>query len=195
MALSVKNSKINTIKHHKKIKKNFILGYLNKMSTYREFVKEMMPKMMSHPPKERMKMIAVEWHKTKGGKGAKKHIKGGMVTGGQVTGGQVTGGLVTGGEEGGMMTAGKLKKSLKSGVRHHGRTKALGGFLSALGLTLPEEMKDSNNLSVANAKKLVMHVAKTHGARFADSVVGKLKDMLDHVKKMSKEKGGLLTRA
>lgn len=160
------------------------------MSTYREFVKEMMPKMMSHPPKERMKMIAVEWHKKKGGKAEKKHIKGG-----QVTGGQVTGGMVTGGEEGGMTTGGKLKKSLKSGVRHHGRTKALGGFLSALGLSLPEEMKDSNNLSVANAKKLIIHVAKTHGAKFADSVVGKLKDMLDHVKKMSKEKGGLLTRA
>ena len=195
MALSVKNSKINTIKHHKKIKKNFILGYLNKMSTYREFVKEMMPKMMSHPPKERMKMIAVEWHKKKGGKAEKKHIKGGQVTGGMVTGGQVTGGMVTGGEEGGMMTAGKLKKSLKSGLPRRGRTKALGGFLSALGLSLPEEMKDSNNLSVANAKKLIIHVAKTHGAKFADSIVSKLKDMLDHVKFSRKENGGMLTRA
>ena len=194
MELSVKNSKINNIKQHKKIKKNFILGDLNKMSTYREFVKEMMPKMMSHPPKERMKLIAVEWHKKKGGKAEKKHTKGGQITGGQVTGGMVVGA----GEEGGMITAGKLKKSLKSELPHRGRTKkqkALGGFLSALGLTLPEEMKDSNNLSLANAKKLVMHIAQTHGEKFANSIVTKLKDMLDHVKKMHKEKGGMITEA
>jgi hypothetical protein len=143
------------------------------MVTYREFVKEMMPKMMSHPPKERMKKIAEEWKKHKG-------TRGGMTTGGLVT----AAGLDAK-EEGGMMSAGSLKKKApkkKLGVSSSTHSKAIGGFLSALKVSLPEEMKDSNKLSVANAKKLVLHVAKTHGVEFAKDIVGKLKDILDSIK-------------
>lgn len=143
------------------------------MITYREYVKEMMPKMMSHPPKERMKMIAAAWKKH-------KMAHGGMITGGMVTAGKLDE------PEGGMITAAGLhkkkapKKKLEASSSTHSK-KAVGGFLSALKLNLPEEMKDSDKLSAAGAKKLVVHIAKTHGLEFAKDIVSKLKSLLDSV--------------
>ena len=137
------------------------------MSTYRDFVKEMMPKMMGYPPKERMKMVAKEW--------GEKKLKGGWIS-------------AAGLEKAGYMSAAGLssddmpskKKAQKSDLSEVSsktppkRLKALGGFMAALKMTLPVDMKDSHILSKVAEKKMIDHIAVEKGHEFANDIVKKL---------------------
>jgi hypothetical protein len=84
----------------------------------------------------------------------------------------------------------------------------LSGMLSMVGLGLPMRFKDQSihkKLSMARAKKLHAHIAKTHGAGFADSflkglitpfsVVGKLASVIPGVGQVLGPVGQLLPSA
>jgi len=156
------------------------------MSSYKEFVKEMMPKMLSHPPKERLKMIAVEWRKKKGG-----NLDGGIISAAGLEAGQISAGRMSAAGLDGLSKK-KRQKSEKSVASSKTHSKAVGGMLSSLKLTLPEGMKDSNKLSKEGAKRLIDHVAVKKGKEFASNVVMMLKHLLDTVgKKKSGLQGGM----
>jgi len=155
------------------------------MSSYRDFVKEMMPKMMSHPPKERLKMIAGEWRKKKG-------VGGGYISAAGLDGGRMSAAGLPDKKKRQKIDLSVASSNVPFKVGGEGgkwqhQPKAVGGMLGFLKLGLPEGMKDSNKLSVAGAKKLADHIAVVKGKEFAHSVVSTLKKLLDSVGKKKTE--------
>ena len=164
------------------------------MSTYRDFVKEMMPKMMGHPPKERLKMIGAEWQKKKGSKGGMMSAAGlDEVTRFAGEQSSLDGGRVS---AAGLPALEKKKRQKSDSAVVSSKTrsnelrspakrakKAVGGMLEVLKLGLPEGMKDSNKLSGKNANKLEDHIAVAKGKEFAHRIVGNLKHFLDSIGK------------
>ena len=147
------------------------------MSSYREFVKIEMPKYLSHPHKDRLRLIAIEWKKKK------SEAQGGFMSAAGLP--DEEGGVISAAgfpdEEGGVISGAKLPKAIPKAKKVM-KQKALGGFMKALTIEMPDGVKDSNKLSKTVAKKLVEKISEKHSREFAEELVRKLKDLLDCVK-------------
>ena len=152
--------------------------------SYKEFVKLNMPLFKTHPAKDRLRLIAVEWKK--------KKLDGGIITAAGLEGGRVSAaGIFSKRDFGGGFSdlASKkkaqnllLKEELGPSMKKHSKPKAIGGFLTSLKLEIPDDMKDSHSLTKKNSKKLLKHVEETLGKKLASQTIKSLKHVLDSVK-------------
>ena len=163
-----------------------------------------MPLFKTHPAKDRLRLIAVEWKK--------KKLDGGIITAAGLEGGRVSAAGLEGGRvsaaglEGGRVSAAGifskrdfgggfsdlaskkkaqnllLKEELGPSMKKHSKPKAIGGFLTSLKLEIPDDMKDSHSLTKKNSKKLLKHVEETLGKKLASQTIKSLKHVLDSVK-------------
>ena len=162
--------------------------------SYKEFVKLNMPLFKTHPAKDRLRLIAVEWKKKKldGGIITAAGLEGGRVSAAGLEGGRVSAaGIFSKRDFGGGFSdlASKkkaqnllLKEELGPSMKKHSKPKAIGGFLTSLKLEIPDDMKDSHSLTKKNSKKLLKHVEETLGKKLASQTIKSLKHVLDSVK-------------